>query len=247
MIKITNEFKNLVRTIYAENNNNLTITVKLVQEIRPQTHASSVKFWVDPEYAKIKNEQNKKADQKWKNNNPDSYKKMVQKRTDKVMECYYTNEEYKQQHLESTRNWHKTNPEKVRNYRESTREKRKQRRREYEKKKLEENFEYRVMHNMRCFLRNKLKRHFKRGGAPYKKALTTSALVGCNAEELANHLRKLYKPGMTDDNHGDWHIDHIIPCAAFDLTDTEQAKKCFHFTNLQPLWAHENLSKSDKY
>ena len=54
MIKITNEFKNLVRTIYAENNNNLTITVKLVQEIRPQTHASSVKFWVDPEYAKIK-------------------------------------------------------------------------------------------------------------------------------------------------------------------------------------------------
>lgn len=247
MNKITQELKDLAKKIYADNNNNLTITVKTIQQIRPQTHASSIKSWVDSEYAKRKNEQNKKADQKWKETNPDSYKEMVQKRTDKILEQYHNDEEYKQQHLKNTRNWHKNNPDKVKKYLEDTKQKRKERRKEYEKKKLKEDFEYKLIHNMRCFLRNKLKRHFKRSGAPYKKALTTNSLIGCNAEELANYLRLLYKPGMNDDNHGEWHIDHIIPCAAFDLTDIEQARKCFHFTNLQPLWAHENLSKSDKF
>ena len=44
-----------------------------------------------------------------------------------------------------------------------------------------------------------------------------------------------------------WHIDHIRPCASFDLTDPEQQKQCFHYTNLQPLWAEDNLRKSDKW
>lgn len=246
-MKITPEFKELVRSIYKQNENNLTITVKIVQQIRPQTHASSIKSWIDPEYAKRKNEQSKIADLKWKQNNPESYKKMVQKRTKVVLERYHTDEEYKQQHLKNTREWHKNNPEKIKQYLQNTKETRKERRRRYERQKLNEDFEYKLMHNMRCFLRNKLKRHFNRKGAPYKKSLATNSLIGCNAEELANHLRKLYKPGMTDDNHGEWHIDHIIPCAAFDLTKEDQAKKCFHYTNLQPLWSYENLSKRDKY
>jgi hypothetical protein len=52
---------------------------------------------------------------------------------------------------------------------------------------------------------------------------------------------------MTWENHGKfgWHIDHIIPCASFDLTDLEQQKKCFHYTNFQPLWWRENILKSD--
>ncbi len=52
---------------------------------------------------------------------------------------------------------------------------------------------------------------------------------------------------MTWDNYGEWHIDHIKPCALFDFTKEEQQRECFHYTNLQPLWAKDNMRKSDKY
>lgn len=54
---------------------------------------------------------------------------------------------------------------------------------------------------------------------------------------------------MTWENYGfyTWHIDHIRPCASFDLSDPEQQKICFNYKNMQPLWAHENLSKHAKY
>jgi len=48
---------------------------------------------------------------------------------------------------------------------------------------------------------------------------------------------------MTWDNYGEWHIDHETPCAAFDLTDPVQQSNCFHYSNLQPLWAEENRRK----
>jgi hypothetical protein len=61
-----------------------------------------------------------------------------------------------------------------------------------------------------------------------------------------DHLQKQFKEGMTKENHGLWHIDHIRPISSFDLTKPEQQIKCFHYTNLQPLWAKENLSKGSK-
>jgi len=72
-------------------------------------------------------------------------------------------------------------------------------------------------------------------------------LLGCNTQWLWQHLEKQFKPGMTRENHGEWHIDHIKPCAEFDLNNPEEQKKCFHFSNLQPLWAKENISKGAKY
>lgn len=83
----------------------------------------------------------------------------------------------------------------------------------------------------------------------YKKTSTID-LTGCSLEFLIIYLESKFKKGMTWQNHGSgddkWHIDHIIPCDAFDLTKEEEQRKCFHYTNLQPLWQPENLSKSNK-
>lgn len=75
--------------------------------------------------------------------------------------------------------------------------------------------------------------------------------LGCSGEELNRHLESLWSPGMTWDNYGlwrsgepmTWHIDHIIPCAAFNFAKEEDIAKCFHYSNLQPLWAIDNFKK----
>ena len=65
-------------------------------------------------------------------------------------------------------------------------------------------------------------------------------------DELWTHLESKFKPWMTRENHGLWHIDHIIPCTRFNLTSAAQQRICFHYSNLQPLWAYENFSKGTK-
>lgn len=73
----------------------------------------------------------------------------------------------------------------------------------------------------------------------------TLEYLGCSWADLKVHLEKQFKPGMTWENYGvsGWHIDHIIPLCAFDLTKEEELKKACHYTNLRPLWGHENLAK----
>ena len=79
------------------------------------------------------------------------------------------------------------------------------------------------------------------------KSASTMNLLGIkNIEIVWQRLESLFQDGMTRENHGIWHIDHITPCTAFDLIDPEQQKKCFHYTNLQPLWAIDNMKKSNK-
>ena len=80
-----------------------------------------------------------------------------------------------------------------------------------------------------------------------RKIKSFTSLVGTNKENLWKHLESTFKSGMTKENYGKWHIDHIKPCAAFNLTKLKEQKKCFHYTNLQALWAYENLSKGAKY
>jgi hypothetical protein len=80
----------------------------------------------------------------------------------------------------------------------------------------------------------------------YAQSLRTLDLIGCTIKQLKKHLRKQFKPGMTWKNHGKWHVDHIKPCASFDLSKAEEQSQCFHYTNLQPLWALENISKGDR-
>jgi len=79
-----------------------------------------------------------------------------------------------------------------------------------------------------------------------RKASKTMDLVGCSIDECRRYIEALFKEGMSWDNHGEWHIDHIKPISSFDLTKEEEQKQCFHYSNLQPLWKGDNLKKSNK-
>jgi len=72
--------------------------------------------------------------------------------------------------------------------------------------------------------------------------------LGCTVEQLKTHLEAQFKPGMSWDNWSldGWHVDHICPLASFDLTYRDQFLEACHYTNLQPLWAKDNLSKGSK-
>ena len=76
----------------------------------------------------------------------------------------------------------------------------------------------------------------------------TLNLIGCTVTDLKIHLDKKFKKGMSWSNYGvhGWHIDHVIPCSKFNLKNLEEQKKCFNYQNLQPLWAEENIKKSNK-
>lgn len=73
-------------------------------------------------------------------------------------------------------------------------------------------------------------------------------MLGCTLDQFKRHIENLWLDGMSWENYGKlgWHLDHIIPCASFDLTDPQQQKKCFHYSNIQPLWAIDNWSKGCK-
>jgi len=98
---------------------------------------------------------------------------------------------------------------------------------------------------LKCNVRTRIRLYVKRGLA--KKTLPTSILVGCSWEFLKNHLEKQFKPNMSWANYGKWHIDHYRPMASFNLFNQEELLECCNFSNLQPLWAIENLRKSDNF
>ena len=110
---------------------------------------------------------------------------------------------------------------------------------EYDKKRREIDDGYRIMRNLRSRLFNALR------DAMAQKSASTLELLGIEPAGLLKHLESLFLPGMSWDNRSEWHVDHIRPCASFDLTDPEQQRECFHYTNLQPLWAADNIRKSD--
>lgn len=99
---------------------------------------------------------------------------------------------------------------------------------------------YRIKDILRSRLLKALRNNQKSGSAVRD--------LGCTIIELKAFLESKFQPGMTWDNWGraGWHIDHIRPLSSFDLTDPKQFKIACHYTNLQPLWAGDNLSKGNR-
>lgn len=111
----------------------------------------------------------------------------------------------------------------------------KKRNRERIKSKRNSDPIFNLANSVRCRINKYIKGFLKK---------SSSSLVGCCWEELKIHLEKQFKDGMSWENRNEWHIDHIIPLSSAK-TLSEIETLC-HFSNLQPLWAKENLSKGNK-
>ena len=94
-------------------------------------------------------------------------------------------------------------------------------------------------------LRTRFYQYVKRGLA--KKQVKTSELIGCDWKYLKNHLQRRFKKGMSWQNFGEWHIDHIKPMAHFNLLNVKEQYECCNYKNLKPMWATDNLSKGARY
>jgi hypothetical protein len=101
-------------------------------------------------------------------------------------------------------------------------------------------------YRIKCLLRARIYGAFKH--TQTTKHNKTTDLIGCSYDQLKSHLESQFKPEMNWNNHGVvWEIDHIKPCSFFNLTNVEQQKQCFHYTNLQPLFKTTILAESLGY
>ncbi len=113
---------------------------------------------------------------------------------------------------------------------------------EYHKNRYKNDLNFRI----RCLLTGRIRILFKQKKITKRNSVVE--LLGCEFEYFKEYFQNKFIPGMAwkDFFNGEIHIDHIVPCASFDLTDPEQQKICFHYSNMQPLWAHDNFVKGAK-
>jgi hypothetical protein len=156
-------------------------------------------------------------------------------------------------HKEYSKEYQEKNKEKRKEYQEKNKEKRKDRRKKYllenkyiinekkkayQKKRRQENLLFRLTTNTRALIgiviRNK----------GYKKTSRTHEILGCDFETFKRHIERQFKKGMTWDNQGEWHLDHIYPVSL--ARDEKHLIELNHYTNFQPMWAADNLSKSNR-
>lgn len=107
--------------------------------------------------------------------------------------------------------------------------------REYQKSRSKVDLEFRLAQNLRSRLRSAIRYNLKKGSAIRD--------LGCSVSELKIHLESKFTDGMSWENYGKWHIDHIKPLIQFDLNNRTEFLIATHYTNLQPLWAIDNLRK----
>ncbi len=96
-------------------------------------------------------------------------------------------------------------------------------------------------------LKESIRSRYKRVIKQKNTTVRSKEMVGCSIEELKLHIESKFIDGMNWNNYGKWHIDHIKPISSFDLSKEDEVKKCFHYSNLQPLWEIDNLKKGSKF
>ena len=158
--------------------------------------------------------------------------------------------------LESKKEYGKKNKDKIQERNKQQYLKNREDRIEYQKQYAELNKDA-IKHKRRKYIINKyhsdpnikIKMNLSRRMRSFfsKNGNQTIDFIGCSIDDLKSHLEKQFVDGMNWENYGDWHVDHIRPCCSFDLTDPEQQRECFNYTNLQPLWAKDNLAKGGRY
>jgi len=194
------------------------------------------------ESAKIYREENKdyykEYSKKWHQENKE-HKKEYHK------EYRLNNKEY---HKEYNKEYYKNNKEHIKEYYKNNKEHKKEYHKEYSKNNKERNRARakkrrltEPLFNIKACLRTRTSIAFRNKG--YKKNSKTQEMLGVDWEVCKAHIERQFTKGMNWDNRSEWHIDHIIPLASAN-TEKELIKLC-HYSNLQPLWAFDNLSKSD--
>ena len=205
-------------------------------------------------YSKTKVDEKKIYLKLWKIDNPNYHKKFREKNPNYVKEYYKNNKEVL---LERVKKHYHENKEtilpKIREralkYYYDNRETRLEYRKEYDKNNREKRNEYlsnkkkiNPIYRLSCIVRNRIYSFLKNKNIT--KQNKTFDIVGCSPQSLKEHLENQFTDGMSWDNRCEWHIDHIIPLSS--AKTEEEMCKLFHYTNLQPLWAEDNLKKSNK-
>jgi len=194
------------------------------------------------------------TNKKHREENPEYYKKWRDGNKDYVKDY---NDKYREENKEvldkKKKEYVEANKELVAARKKAWYEKNKERVLEKKKKYYEENkkeiiareqmyIKNSVSAKIRKILRTRLYQAVKKG---YRAGSAVRDL-GCSIEDFKMYLEEKFLSGMSWDNYGKWHIDHVLPLSSFDLTSRGQVKKACHYTNLQPLWAGDNLKKGAK-
>lgn len=147
--------------------------------------------------------------------------------------------ENKKNVLAQRKEYREKNKDKIRayekEYRKNSRFAINESRRKRHKERYSNDLFYKLSVNLRTRMYRAVKNHQKSGSAVND--------LGCSITELKNYLELMFGDGMSWDNYGEWHIDHIIPLSSFDLSNRLEFLKACNYTNLQPLWAKENIKK----
>jgi hypothetical protein len=200
------------------------------------------------EYREKNREKVNKSAKDYRKNNPEKYKEVIEKYLEKNPNMtstergkkYRQSEEWRKKFRESGRKSYLKNidkeREKYKEYYHKNKEKLRAVKNKWKSKRMKEDGFYRMKINLRARIREYL--------IGESKGLRTRQIVGLDKVEFKLYIQNKFVDGMSWENYGKWHLDHITPlCIA---KDNEEALLLNHYTNLQPLWAEDNLKKGKK-